>query len=278
MSEYNGIRLGDNPLLVGTITKRAAVKIHSELINGKSLTLRKRKIMTNGLSSILDISDNSFASQRSLFKEDEWEYIANYFSSKLNIILDLNSKLADSGIIISSTLGLSGDFDCCQELLRKEIALANKIDTVIGLKVLDQVLRIMENYQYMLSKVQTKKVTEDDYLRYIWSPIFETIFPPKDNRIRIKSGESISPASSSNKTEQYHSSKFVKSLKVDFRLLIDLNDGEEIDVAAGECALYDNDDKSISDEGKLTREAKDALDRIIKMVPEDLKSATCWSI
>ncbi|KAG1081749.1 hypothetical protein G6F42_022839 [Rhizopus arrhizus] len=52
----------------------------------------------------------------------------------------------------------------------------------------------------------------------------------------------------------------------------------EIDVGAGECALNDYDDKAITDEGKLARETKDALDEIIKLVPEDLNDTTCWGM
>ncbi|KAI9260984.1 hypothetical protein EDC94DRAFT_519920, partial [Helicostylum pulchrum] len=105
------------------------------------------------------------------------------------------------------------------------------------------------------------------------------IFSPKDDKVRIKSGESINPTSSINKIEQYNTSnKYVKSLKVNFRLIVDLENGDEFDVAAGEYTLVDTDDKDVADEGKLTREAKDALDGITKYVPKDLKGSTCWRV
>ncbi|KAL7333948.1 hypothetical protein PS15p_202785 [Mucor circinelloides] len=135
----------------------------------------------------------------------------------------------------------------------------------------------MKKYSYMLMKPPTKKVTQSDYLRCIWSRILEALFPPEKNLIRIKSGESINSASNINKNEQYVGAASVKSLKIDFRLLVDVSESE-IDVGAGECALNDYDDKAITDEGKLARETKDTLDEIIKLVPEDLNDTTCWGM
>ncbi|GAA5806094.1 hypothetical protein HPULCUR_011622 [Helicostylum pulchrum] len=96
--------------------------------------------------------------------------------------------------------------------------------------------------------------------------------------LRYCSRESIRLFSNYNKTEQYRTSKYVKSLKVNFRLIVDLENGDEFDVAAGEYTLVDTDDKDVADEGKLTREAKDALDGITKYVPKDLKGSTCWRV
>lgn len=90
----------------------------------------------------------------------------------------------------------------------------------------------------------------------------------------IKSGESVNPSSTDNKNEQYSQSSYIKLLKIDFRLLVDLSNGEEVDIAAGECALFADDDKAIEDEGKLTRESKDDLDKIVKIV-NNLGNNTC---
>ncbi|KAK4516293.1 putative tRNA threonylcarbamoyladenosine biosynthesis protein kae1 [Mucor velutinosus] len=135
----------------------------------------------------------------------------------------------------------------------------------------------MKKYPHMLIKPPSKKVTESDYLQCIWSRILEAMFPPEKNIIRIKSGESVNSASNINKNEQYNGASYIKSSKIDFRLLVDVHN-DQIDVGAGECALNNADDKAITDEGKLTRETKDALDEIIKLVPEDLNDATCWGM
>ncbi|KAG2202787.1 hypothetical protein INT47_004811 [Mucor saturninus] len=53
---------------LGTMIKRAARQLHE---NNQPLSCRERKIMTSGLSSILDLSDDSFDSQRSLFTDEQ---------------------------------------------------------------------------------------------------------------------------------------------------------------------------------------------------------------
>lgn len=279
VKECDGIYVCDNTDSIGTIIKRDAIKIHEKLLNNDKLTLRQRKIMTNGLSSILDLSDNSLASQRTLFSEKEWTEIQTLFNNKLEITPNkLTGTAKDVILIVSSTLGLSGDYECCIALVKREIERSRCGMTVVALNIFKQILKVMMKYPHMLTKPSSKKVTENDYFRCIWSPIFEAIFPPESGRIRIKSGESINSSSTNNKNEQYTQAKYIKSLKVDFRLLVDLSDGHEVDVAAGECALFDDDDKAITDEGKLTRESKDALDEIIKIAPNDLGNNTCWNI
>jgi hypothetical protein len=79
--------------------------------------------------------------------------------------------------------------------------------------------KIMMKYQYMLTKPASKKVTENDYLRCIWSPLFETIFLHEANRIRIKSGESINSASTNNKKRAIHPVKICKILQNRFQII-----------------------------------------------------------
>ncbi|KAI7895942.1 uncharacterized protein EV154DRAFT_299548 [Mucor mucedo] len=55
--------------------KRRSFKFMKNFWTARDLTRRQRKIMTNGLSFILDLSDNSLASRRSLFNEREWNEI-----------------------------------------------------------------------------------------------------------------------------------------------------------------------------------------------------------
>lgn len=68
--------------------------------------------MTNGLSSILDICDITESSQKSLFKEAEWDYLVIYYTKKYAI--DLSSVY---DIVISSwkmvvhNIKTTGDID-----------------------------------------------------------------------------------------------------------------------------------------------------------------------
>ncbi|KAI9347095.1 hypothetical protein BD770DRAFT_302360, partial [Pilaira anomala] len=56
----------------------------------------------------------------------------------------------------------------------------------------------------------------------------------------------------------YPNTKYIHGFKIDIRLVVD------IDLVTGECAKSHNDSKTIHDEDKLLREAKDALDGIIQ--------------
>ncbi|KAI8047046.1 hypothetical protein BDF21DRAFT_373129, partial [Thamnidium elegans] len=90
------------------------------------------------------------------------------------------------------------------------------------------------------------------------------LFPPS-NCVRVKAGESINSSFTTNKKELYHESTYVKGFKIDFRFLTDM-EGEEYDIGIGECAMDSTDTKAIEDEGKLSREAKDAVDKMLKVV------------
>ncbi|CAO3641417.1 unnamed protein product [Mucor hiemalis] len=67
--EYDGVYVGENDISVGTIIKRAALQYLHESKTRK-LSARERKIMTNGLSSVLDLVDHSSSSQKSLFSNE----------------------------------------------------------------------------------------------------------------------------------------------------------------------------------------------------------------
>jgi hypothetical protein len=56
------------------------------------MTPRQRNIMKNGLSSMLDLSDDSFGSQRSLFSNYTWNSIKDHYSGVLELSLSLSLK------------------------------------------------------------------------------------------------------------------------------------------------------------------------------------------
>ncbi|KAI7889406.1 uncharacterized protein EV154DRAFT_282504 [Mucor mucedo] len=102
---------------VGTMIKRAARKIHE---NNQSLSCRERKIMTSGLSSILDLSDDSFDSQRSLFTDEQWyELHARYEPMFKTSVYELDPLSQDFLKIACCTLELTNDYDCVLKYLRK---------------------------------------------------------------------------------------------------------------------------------------------------------------
>ncbi|KAI9006707.1 hypothetical protein CLU79DRAFT_879225, partial [Phycomyces nitens] len=114
----------------------------------------------------------------------------------------------------------------------------------------------------MLSNGSDVNYRENDYFRILWSLLLELLFPPSEN-VRIVSAESEYPLTIKEKKILYPKTKHIHGFKIDIRLVVDI-DKEELDLAIGECAKRISDSKSIKDEGKLLREAKDALDGIIQ--------------
>ncbi|KAG2224385.1 hypothetical protein INT45_002924 [Circinella minor] len=82
---------------VGTIIKHKTPLIHQKYQSrSSSLTNRERKIMVAGLSSVLDLTDKSMESQRSLFTEEEWKRLTNYFNKEYHIEPKPLHKFLDS--------------------------------------------------------------------------------------------------------------------------------------------------------------------------------------
>lgn len=78
--EHDGITVSGSDISLATIIKRHAVNYHEAFaLNPDGLKPRQRTIMSASLSSILDLTDQSFGSQRSIFTADQWNYINSYF-------------------------------------------------------------------------------------------------------------------------------------------------------------------------------------------------------
>ncbi|KAG1446272.1 hypothetical protein G6F56_009627 [Rhizopus delemar] len=105
------------------------------------------------------------------------------------------------------------------------------------LKLFEHVLNLKKNGAH------NSNYSESDFLRIVWSPIFELLFPPNQHNLIVKTGETISVMSQEHNQDNY-----------------------KIDVVCGEVAKNDEDSKVMTDKGKLSRETKDAVDSILVFV------------
>ncbi|OBZ87050.1 hypothetical protein A0J61_04912 [Choanephora cucurbitarum] len=271
--ECDDVFVADSDLSVGTMIKRIACNLHEK--TDTTLTCRERKIMTSGLSSILDLSDDSFESQRSLFTDEQWTELHARYDTKFQIErYHLDTEVEDCLLIVCNTLELSNDYGCVLKFIRKTQDRLSSSMSKLSLQIVECILNVTHTYQYLLSQPSAKNVTELDYYCTIWSPIFLTLFANSDH-VHVKAGESINASSTKNKKEVY-SSSHIKAFKIDVRFVVDMN-STEYDAAVGECAKSAEDNKAIKDEGKLTREAKDALDMVLNRVDQDV-STNIWII
>ncbi|KAG2218428.1 hypothetical protein INT45_013172 [Circinella minor] len=267
--ESDNMYLKPGGFSVGTTIKRHALLIHNDFKKGEKLTNRKRKIMVAGLSSILDLSDASPESQRSLFTDKEWSSMIKFFEKKFPLsVIELPQYLQDAITIISNT--------CDNNSLEKgfkylyKLYATNKIDENKRsmLQILEHCLELMKDYQHLLNKSNNKPLyTEQDYFHTLWSRIFQLLFK-SHKHIRIKSGESIPPIGTMDKQSQYPDVNNTFGFKVDARLVVDVNN-KEYDLWAVEVAKDDSDPKVISDLGKLIREGKDNTDEIYTTLAYD---------
>ncbi|KAI7875718.1 uncharacterized protein EV154DRAFT_403525, partial [Mucor mucedo] len=72
------------------------------------------------LSSILDPTDKSFGSQRSIFTAKQREYVNAYFDKRLvikNHVLD--DEIPNTIRIVQNILNLSADYECAIEYVNK---------------------------------------------------------------------------------------------------------------------------------------------------------------
>ncbi|CAO3618345.1 unnamed protein product [Cunninghamella blakesleeana] len=280
LNEIDGIFLNSKAPSVGTIIKQNALLILKEYTNGAKLSTRRRKIMVAGLSSILDLSDNSNESQKSLFTYKEWQVLNDYFNKKFPIQLSLVPHfLTDTWTIISNVTKKENNVQVGKNYIYKlysDLTLTKKHRNI--LKLMEHCLDIMDDYPHLLSEAKEYRLyTEQDYFRILWSRIFELLFVDCKH-IRIKSGESIPAYSTYNKKDLYPSKNNVYGFKIDARILVDVNN-EEFDLATLEAAKDDEDAKIIDDLGKLIREAKDNEDKLIEVVDEENKnkSESCFT-
>lgn len=111
-------------------------------------------------------------------------------------------------------------------------------------------------------------------MRLIWSYILELFFPPK-GIVHVVTGESENAYSTESKKEQYPQAKSVHGFKIDIRLVVE---EEEIDVAVGECAKKNDDNKAINDNAKLLRECKDTIDGLVNNLKNTNDEAMSYMI
>ena len=166
---------------LGTIIKKEALQLHKLYSqNPNHLSNRDRKLMTAGLSSILDLADQFHSSQRKLFSNEQWDFINQYFDRKLRL-----KEFPLDAAVIKNTLDLSNDFDAVKNYVGKmKIKHANDTGCITALNIIKHVLRTMSTYKKMLINN-----TNINYFRNLWSPLLEILFRRSEN-VRVVSAES----------------------------------------------------------------------------------------
>lgn len=234
------------------------VKLHDQYKSGSKLISFERKRMSSGLSGILDLVEERNG-QPMLFTKDQWDKIYKYYTSKHKLVptrLSLNNEEKWKNICSKSS---------SKSILRGQ----QYVDKICSMKDVDRtdyktyklfghLLDMVADYQHILNPTNLSNLTEGDYTYQIWLGIFNKLFAiGEDNRIRLKTGESILHDSTSDKIMLYgEDSAHLIGFKVNIRFIYD-HQNQEYDLCDMEmCLNNENTDKLHGDQGKLSREGK----------------------
>ncbi|ORZ12016.1 hypothetical protein BCR42DRAFT_356875 [Absidia repens] len=261
----------------GTTIKQRGIELHESFIANKGISTPERKIMTSGLSSILDLIDLTDDGQSSLFDLDDWtrlqkEFMLLYKADQFH----LSPLIQDTWDMIVALCKRDNGFESAQLYLTK----LNSKSTISNtnkriLRVLRVAIDSLESNMPSIEKGLLPSYTENDFLLKIWGPLLDAILFVNNNLIRMKTGESVNGTSSESKKQQYPQHTNVSGFKIDLRFVYDSKDKQEFDVGAGESARSSQDDKLAHDLGKLTREGKDVLDGLVCVALDDEQGVDC---
>jgi hypothetical protein len=133
--------------------------------------------MTSGLSSVLDLSDQSLDSQLSLFTNDQWSALNEGFKSTLPLPMDpLDEVVEDTITIVSNVLELSGDFETAIEYVRG-VEDDTKISSVKKLlEIIEVILKLMVECKHLLMVPLKNTTIYASFGHPSWNYCFPLIF------------------------------------------------------------------------------------------------------
>ncbi|KAI9484137.1 MAG: hypothetical protein EXX96DRAFT_166402 [Benjaminiella poitrasii] len=268
---YAADRKGKRPAIsVGSVIKLDALNSFESYVQSEKLSSYQRKNMSAGLSSVLDMVDQSDEGQQSLFTTAEWEDMKLQMMQRYGVQHKrrVSDRIATSWNIITCLSQRDQNFEVARIYLARLKVAPNYQDIKKYLVVLEICLNILEHSPKMFEKKHADRLTEYDYLNKVWTPLIDAVFTINGSIIRMKSGESINDTSTSNKQEVYHDRSSIAGFKIDMRFLYD-TDEQEYDIGAGEAAKAYQEAKLVDDLSKLIRESKDVLDGLMNIVLDD---------
>ncbi|KAF9346450.1 hypothetical protein BGX26_002060 [Mortierella sp. AD094] len=268
--QVDGIFLSNDNETVGQRIKEAALNLEPSVLAPDFKGVRERRIFVLGASSILDLVDRSPESQ--LFQvfqdKDERDELLNMFShlSVGNTAVPEPEELLvhwDACIFHATKEGL---VSARSYLLREMSACTPDFMNELWL-LLIMIDALINNPGVFSRKVD---VTEGDLLSILWRPLVSRLFYQRqaETNVRVKSGESTRAASNTSKRTFYEDNNAI-AFKIDSRVLLDDVHKGEIDLAAIEVAPNCQETKIFSDGAKVLREAKEIVDGLVQIFPDD---------
>ncbi|KAF9103541.1 hypothetical protein BGX27_010538 [Mortierella sp. AM989] len=269
--QIDGIFLSNDNETVGQRIKEAALKLDPSVLAPDFKRVHERRSFVLGASSILDLVDRSPESQLFQVFQDKGERdeLLNMFSHldvrNTATVPEPEELLAhwDACIFHATREGL---ISARSYLLREISACTPEFMNELWL-LLIMIDALINNPSVFSRKVD---VTEGDLLSILWRPLVSRLFYQRqaETNVRVKSGESTRAASNASKRTFYEDNNAI-AFKIDSRVLLDDVHKGEIDLAAIEVAPNCQEAKIFSDGAKVLREAKEIVDGLVQIFPDN---------
>ncbi|CEI87434.1 hypothetical protein RMCBS344292_01847 [Rhizopus microsporus] len=267
------LKISERNALSEIIKNGAIDKYYNKLY--KSLSCSEKNIISNGVNSILDLSDFSSDGQKKLFTKKEWSDLQQTFNSqtqmwkKLEIDVKQDLKLIEKMAVEDVKQAY---IMCLQKQVEHAFTQKEKYFECYA-----HILKIIQySASFLFHDNKTKQLTESDYVNRIWAPIFQSYFRDVPN-VRLKWGDSVGEDSTSIKKDSSTTTSSTKNVigdKVDLRII----STEGHDVLNVEFARCADDTKYGEDRRKILRESKNNGDYVYraacvkKKLKKELKS------
>ncbi|KAF8949945.1 hypothetical protein BGZ46_004834, partial [Entomortierella lignicola] len=267
----DGLFLKNDTETIGQRIKQRALDLEATVTSPEFKGVHERRIFSLGASSILDLVDISPESQ--LFDvfpgnsdQDELMTMFAHLSVKRSINAPAPTELLTHWDICTAIASKDGLAEARSYLYREiGVCLPSYVE---GLKLLLIMIDALLCHPKIFA--QEYNITEQDIMNVLWSPMLSSPFlrQQSETGIRMKVGDSTRVESNLEKRGFYDDGHAI-AFKIDSRIIVDVFRKKEIDIAVVEVAPNCQEAKIFSDGAKVLREAKEIVNGLTKIFPDD---------
>ncbi|GAA5799920.1 hypothetical protein HPULCUR_005341 [Helicostylum pulchrum] len=233
---------------------------------GKKIKLTDYKLMSTGLSSVVDLVDQNEDSQRQVFEEKHWNNLSKlaqeFHKSEL---YQLPKFLKDTWKLVSVFCEKTGSTKKAQEYLKEIInpktSFNKKPETLKIISIFLLVLEIFEESKWLFETDREK--AGNDFFSILWGPIIRKMLSIHNNIIDLKCDEAIDPHIIFMQKMQVQDAENISSAAVNLKFVLKVDDTEK---CVGRMQVLDaassKTDLQVA-EGSLLLKSKDSLNTVL---------------
>ncbi|KAI9491104.1 hypothetical protein BDB00DRAFT_874640 [Zychaea mexicana] len=159
---------------IGTVIKRRAIDLHDTYQQGTKLSEADRKLMSSGLSSILDLVDQSNTGQAKWFAEHALNTTSDLLLSKLQVAsYRMPLEVTKNWKLVSALAKNNNDLTAARSFLAKWKSGTKNNHLYKIISVMEVFIDVFDKQHSYFTSTLVSRWTEYDYLLKIWGPIIE---------------------------------------------------------------------------------------------------------